>query len=52
MSKSFDNAIALRINSTEHYPPAKVNKRIINGKEDGIYFYYQVTKKHYVGDSK
>ncbi|WP_222708603.1 hypothetical protein [Paenibacillus sp. N3.4] len=46
MSKKIDNAIVLRINSTELFPPAKVNKRIVNGKEDGIYFYYQVLKNN------
>jgi len=32
MSKSFDNAIALRINSTEFFPPAKVNKGLLTVK--------------------
>lgn len=52
MSKSFSNALSLSINSIELYPPSKVNKRIINGKEDEIYFYYLVLKKQYVGASK
>ena len=45
MSESFPNAISLTINDTEIFPPAKVNKRITNGKEDGIYFYYQAIKE-------
>ncbi|NOV01191.1 hypothetical protein GC097_14330 [Paenibacillus sp. LMG 31457] len=49
MSKNFNNAISLVVSSTEVYPPAKVNKRILNGKEDDISFYYKVLKQQYSG---
>ncbi|MDF2922952.1 MAG: hypothetical protein K0R57_1866 [Paenibacillaceae bacterium] len=49
MSKNFENAVSLMVNSAEVYPPAKVNKRIMNGKEDDIYFYYKVLKQQYAG---
>ena len=43
LSDQFENALALKFNTnTEVYPPAKVNKRIINGSEDNIWFYYCV----------
>ncbi|PLT29889.1 hypothetical protein [Peribacillus deserti] len=45
ISENFMESICLTINDTEIYPPAKVNKRIINGKEDGIFIYYQVIKE-------
>ncbi|MBP0725797.1 hypothetical protein J5Y03_11505 [Bacillus sp. RG28] len=48
MSKNFNNAISLTINNTEIYPPAKVNKRIINGKEDEVFFYYHAIKEDIV----
>lgn len=45
MSSSFENAISLIINTTEIYPPAKVNKRILNGNEDNIYLFFRVMKQ-------
>lgn len=48
MSENFADAISLTINDTEIFPPAKVNKRIINGKEDEICFYYQVLKEELI----
>jgi hypothetical protein len=34
--------ITLRVRGTDVFPPAKVHKRLTNGPEDNIWFYYQV----------
>ncbi|MEK5448139.1 hypothetical protein [Paenibacillus sp. FSL R7-0331] len=48
ISNHFENALALIFSSnTEVYPPAKVNKRIINGSEDNIVFYYKLSKENF-----
>lgn len=44
MSKTFENAIAIQVQGTEIYPPAKTYKRIVNGQEDNIVNYYKVLK--------
>jgi ABC-type Fe3+-citrate transport system substrate-binding protein len=46
MREGLKNAIALCFdNGIEIYPPAKVNKRLLNGFEDNIWAYYQILKK-------
>jgi hypothetical protein len=37
--------ITLRIHDTDSFPPAKVHKRLINGRADSVWIYYQVLKK-------
>ncbi|MNE52748.1 hypothetical protein D3C80_1474360 [compost metagenome] len=45
ISNHFENVLALIFNSnTEVFPPAKVHKRIINGSEDNIVFFYKLSK--------
>jgi hypothetical protein len=39
------NLIVLTVGETKIFPVAKAYKRIVNGKEDDIYFYYEVIKK-------
>lgn len=38
------NLIILTVGETKVFPVAKAYKRIVNGKEDDIYFYYKVLK--------
>jgi hypothetical protein len=52
MSKQFDNAIALTYKENEIFPPAKVNKRIINGNEDNISIFYKVIKNDLIKNSR
>lgn len=40
-----NNTIILVIGDTQIFPPAKVYKRIKNGKEDNVWHYYQVLKQ-------
>jgi hypothetical protein len=37
--------ITLCIHGSDIYPPAKVYKRLVNGSEDSVWFYYQVLKQ-------
>lgn len=37
-----DGTVALRIGDRVVFPPAKVYKRLVNGPEDNVWFYYRV----------
>lgn len=38
--------ITLRVLGSDIFPPAKVYKRLTNGPEDNVWFYYQVLRRH------
>ena len=47
-STTFENAIAIKVQGTEIYPPAKIYKRIVNGQEDNIVQFFKVLKHDFV----
>ncbi len=40
-----DPVLTLKIGDTSLFPPAKVHKRLTNGAEDNVWYYYQVLEK-------
>lgn len=53
LSKQFNDAIALLFDdNSEIYPPAKVSKRILNGREDNVCHFYQAIKKDHLSSSR
>lgn len=40
-----ETVISLRKGEQRIFPPAKVQKRLVNGSEDNVWFYYQVLMK-------
>jgi hypothetical protein len=39
--------VTLRVGEADIYPPAKVRKRLTNGSEDDVWFYYQVLRQEH-----